>query len=484
MVSIALPAIGRDFHLNLGGLQWVVNAYLVALGSLIILGGSLGDQFGRRRVFVLGAVGFSTASVLCALAPNPALLIAARVVQGVAGALMVPGSLAIVEASFDPEDRGQAIGVWAGWAGISTALGPFVGGALIDAGSWRLVFLIVVLVAAPAAAIAQRSVPESRDEGLAGSPDWAGAALVSLGLGAVVYALVEAGGRGLSDPRVAVAAGSGIALLIAFVAVERRVSRPLIPFELFRSRQFTGANLATLANYFALGGAFFFLILQLQTVLGYGALEAGAATFPFTVVMLLLSPQAGRLSQRVGPRWPMTIGPFVAAGGFLLLAGVGSGSDYLTQILPGVLVFGLGATIFVAPLTSAVLAAVSEQEAGLASALSNAFARLAQLGASATLPVAVGLGSATVVGSVEFASAYERAMLLTAAVSIIGGAIALVTIRRSADEPAVRHPSPSHSCRPSKRRPPGSVTGPDSVNKGALRRRTPQRAQQRDRNLS
>lgn len=461
VVSIALPAIGRDFGLELGGLQWIVNGYMIALGSLIILGGSLGDQFGRRRIFVLGAVGFSLTSVLCALAPSAEFLVAARVLQGAAGAMMVPGSLAILEASFASEDRGQAIGAWAGFAGVSTAIGPFAGGALIDAGSWRFVFLIVVLVAGPAALIALRHVPESRDEEVSGRPDWLGAALVSLGLGGVVYTLVEAGGRGLDDPLVAVLGATGVVLLVAFVLVERRVARPLVPFEVFRSRQFTGANLATLANYFALGGAFFFLALELQAVLGYSALEAGAAIFPTTLIMLVLSPQAGKLSQRIGPRWPMTVGPLVAAVGFLLLGRLGPGSDYLTDVLPGIVVFGLGLTTFVAPLTTTVLAAVPDHEVGLASALSNAFARLAQLGASAVLPLAAGLGAGTAVGPGEFAAGFSRAMLLSAAMAVVGAAIAFLTIRRAADEPVVRHASPSHGCDPSGRpkRPPLGAVG-------------------------
>lgn len=452
VVSIALPAIGREFNLELGGLQWIVNGYMIALSSLIILGGSLGDQYGRRRIFVIGAVGFSVTSVLCALAPTAGVLVGARVLQGAAGAMMVPGSLAILEASFAPEDRGQAIGAWAGFAGISTAIGPFAGGALVDAGSWRFVFLIVVLVAGPAALITLRHIPESRDDDVTGRPDWLGAALVSLGLGGVVYALVKAGGRGLGDPLVATVGALGVVLLVAFVLVERRVRRPLVPFRVFRSRQFTGANLATLANYFALGGAFFFLALELQTVLGYSALEAGAATFPTTLLMLLLSPQAGKVSQRIGPRWPMTVGPLVAAVGFLLLGRLEPASGYASDVLPGVVVFGLGLTIFVAPLTSAVLAAVPDHEAGLASALSNAFARLAQLGSSAILPLAAGLGASTAVGPGAFAAGFSRAMTICAAVLVGGAAIAFFTIRRAAaEEPVVRRPSPTHGCGPSAR---------------------------------
>ena len=457
VAGLALPAIGREFDLALGGLQWVVNSYMVALGALIVFGGSLGDRYGRRRVFVLGAVGFSVASVLCAVAPSSGLLIAARVLQGIAGAMLVPGSLALVEASFHPDDRGQAIGAWAGWAGVSTAAGPFLGGALVDAGSWRLVFLIVVLVAGPAALLAARYVPESGDADAGRRPDWLGAALISAALGGLVYALVEAGGRGLDDPRVAVTGALGVLLLAAFVLAERRVAHPLLPSGLFRSRQFTGANLATLANYFAIGGAFFFLSLQLQTVVGFSALEAGAATFPSTLIMLLLSPQAGRLGQRIGPRWPMTIGPLVAAVGFVLLARIGRDSTYVADVLPAIVVFGLGLTIFVAPLTAAVLSAVPDTEAGLASAMSNAFGRLAQLGSSSVLPLAAGLGASTAVGPGEFSAGYRNAMLICAGAAVVGAVIAFLTVRRGREEPVVRQPSPTHACVPTTRRLDGGV---------------------------
>jgi MFS family permease len=257
----------------------------------------------------------------------------------------------------------------------------------------------------------------------------------------------------------------GVVLLVAFVLVERRVRRPLVRFEVFRSRQFTGANLATLANYFALGGAFFFLALELQTVLGYSPLEAGAATFPPTLLLLLLSPQAGKLGQRIGPRWPMTVGPLVAAVGFLMLGRLESESRYLTDVLPGLVVFGVGLTTFVAPLTTAVLAAVPDHEAGLASAISNAFARLAQLGSSAVLPLAAGLGTATTLGPGEFASGFSRAMTISAGIAVVGGVIAFFTIRRAADEPALSHPSPSHACAPSARpgrAPFGAVGNPEA----------------------
>ena len=444
VVSVALPAIGEHLGLDLGGLQWVVNGYLLSLSALIILGGSLGDRYGRKRIFVAGLAGFALTTLLCGLAPSGGLLIAARVLQGVAGALLVPASLAIVEASFAPEDRGRAIGAWSGFSGISAAIGPFVGGWLVDAGSWRLVFLVVVVFALAAAAVAVRALPESRDERMTGRPDVLGAALASAGLGATTYALVE-GASGM-DSTVAAIGVVGLVAIAALLVVETRVRQPMLPLHVFRSRQFAGANLATLANYFALGGTFFFLTLQLQTVLGYSALEAGAASFPSTLIMLLFSPRAGRLAQRIGPRLPMTVGPVVVALGMLLLARVQQDSTYLGTVLPAILVFGVGVTIFVAPLTAAVLAALDDREAGIASAINNAAARFAQLMASAALPALAGLGAATEVGPGAFSDGFRTAMLICAAVSLAGALVSWLTIRTAAPDPPHTHPSHTHGC--------------------------------------
>jgi EmrB/QacA subfamily drug resistance transporter len=446
VVTVALPHIGRDLGLDLGGLQWVMNAYLLALSALMITGGSLGDIYGRRKVFNSGLVAFAATSLLCAVAPTEEVLIGARVLQGAAAALLVPTGLAIVEASFAEEDRGRAVGAWAGWSGISSALGPFLGGWLVDAGSWRWVFGIVVAVALAAAWIGVRHLPESRAS-RAGRrrPDWAGAVLISLGLGGLTYALVEAGGRGLGDPVVVVVGGAGCALLGAFVLVERRVPDPMLPLAIFRSRQFSGANLATLANYLAIGAMFFFLSLQLQDVLGYSALAAGAASFPATLIMLAFSPLAGKLGQEIGPRIPMTIGPLVLAVGLVLLAGIEQGDGYVEAVLPGVVVFGIGMTIFVAPLTAAVLAALPDEQAGIASAVNNAAARMAQLLASAALPAAAGLGAGTAVGPGAFSEGFRTAMLIAAAIAALGGLISWATIRGRAGR-APRHPSPSQAC--------------------------------------
>jgi EmrB/QacA subfamily drug resistance transporter len=310
VVTVALPGIGRDLDLKFGGLQWVMNAYLLTLSALMITGGSLGDLFGRRRTFNSGLLGFAATSLLCALAPSAGVLIAARILQGACAALLVPASLAIVEAGFAEEDRGAAVGAWSGWSGISSLIGPFLGGWLIDAASWRWVFAIVVVVALAAAWLGARHLPESTGQS-GGRPDWTGSGLVSFGLAAITYALVEGGGRGLGDARVLAAGAAGCLLLAAFLLFEYRSSNAMLPLAIFRSRQFSGANAATLANYTAIGAMFFLLSLQLQDVLGYSALGAGAASFPATLTMLLFSPQAGKLGQRIGARIPMTVGPLV-----------------------------------------------------------------------------------------------------------------------------------------------------------------------------
>ncbi|MBA3429942.1 MAG: DHA2 family efflux MFS transporter permease subunit [Actinobacteria bacterium] len=445
VVSVALPSIGREFGLDLSGIQWITNGYLLTLSALIILGGSLGDLFGRRRMFVTGLAGFGVMSLVCSIAPNVEVLIGARLLQGIAGAMLVPSSLAIVDTVFAEQDRGRAIGAWSSGSAISTAFGPFVGGYLVDVASWRLVFLIVVVFVAAAIPIAIRHVPETRDEEVRGvRPDYLGAALISLGLAGLTYALVEGPTRGVTSPFVAVTGIGGVAALIAFVATERRVAHPMLPFAIFSSKQFTGANLVTLANYFALGGAFFFLVLQLQNVLGYSAIAAGAALLPVNVLMFTLSPQAGKISQRIGPRIPLTIGPMVVAAGLVLLGNVKPGSSYATSVLPAAVVFGMGLTIFVAPLTAAVLAAVDEHQAGIGSAINNATARLAGLLAAAVLPIAAGLSGQT--DGAAFAAGFQRAMYISAGVSVVGGLIAFATVRRATRIQSRAHPHVSLAC--------------------------------------
>ena len=426
VVNVALPTIAEDLDAGLSGLQWTLDAYLVTLSSLLLLGGSLGDQYGRRRVYLLGMAAFTAASLLCGLAPNITLLVAARAVQGVGAAMLVPGSLAILSSTFHPDDRARAIGAWSALAGATSAIGPFLGGWLIDAVSWRLIFVINLPLAAVAGFVTLVHVPESPDRRPSHAPpDVAGAATVSLGLAAVAFALIE-GSSGFGAVEAA-AAGAGVAALVAFVVIERRSRRPMLPLGIFRSRQFTGANLTTLAVYAALGGTLFLLVLELQLVLGYSALEAGASLLPVTMIMLLLSARMGALAQRIGPRWPMTVGPLVVAAGLVLLARVGAGDGYLTDVLPGVVVFGLGLSATVAPLTAAVLAAVDDAHMGVASGVNNAAARVAGLLAVAVLPAAVGLDLAG--GPDAITDGVHRSLLVGAGLCVAGGLVAYATIR-------------------------------------------------------
>jgi EmrB/QacA subfamily drug resistance transporter len=446
VVNVALPAIGRSFHTGLSGLQWTIDAYLLTMGALLLLGGSIGDLFGRRRAFIVGLGLFSVASVLCGLAPSSGTLIVARALQGIGGALLVPESLALIAATFRASDRGAAIGAWSGLAGVATAIGPFLGGWLIDAVSWRLVFLINPPIAAAAAWIAYRHVPESKDPEASPRLDLGGAAAATLGLAGVVYALIEGPTKGFTSGTVAISGIVGVLLLALFPLVEARVSQPMVPLEIFRNRQFTGANLTTLTVYAALGGAMFFLVIELQTVLGYSALAAGAAFVPITVLMFLLSARAGRLAQRIGPRLPMTVGPAVAGLGFILLSRVGSGSTYLGTVLPGVVVFGLGLAFTVAPLTTAVLGAVEDRHAGVGSGVNNAVSRVAGLLAVALLPVAAGFARANAAGGSSFASGFTRVMWISAGLCWIGGLISFLTIRDAASVRVVPHPSPQQAC--------------------------------------
>jgi EmrB/QacA subfamily drug resistance transporter len=436
VVTVALPAMGRDLGLSVSGLQWVMNGYLLTLSALMLLGGALGDTMRRSRVFVVGLIGFAIASLGCAVAPTAWLLVVARVLQGVAGAMLVPNSLALLETSFTGDDRGAAIGHWAGWSAVSTAIGPLVGGVLVEVASWRFVFLAVAPLALVAAWIAARhSPPNEKASGPARSVDWLGALLVTLGLAGVVTALIVGPTMGFGTPLPAITGLCGIACLAAFVVVERRVTHPLLPFDVFESLQFSGANLTTLFVYAALSGLFFVLMLQLQNVLGYGALAAGASLLPINALMLLLSSPMGRLAHRMGPRAPMTVGPIVAGLGMLLFARVQPATSYLGALLPATIVFGVGLSITVAPLTATVLAAVSPRLAGVASAVNNAVARLAGLLATAALPAAAGFAQLADPRGAELARGFVRSMWICAALCAVGGAVAFATVRRM-DEPA------------------------------------------------
>ena len=428
VVNVALPALGEDLDAGIGGLAWTLNGYTLTLASFLLLGGSLGDRFGRRRVFVVGTIWFALASLLCGLAPSIELLVAARALQGVGGALLTPGSLAMIAGLFEGEERGRAIGLWSGLTGLASAVGPFVGGWLIDAAGWRWVFLINLPIAAVVVWVAQRHVPETRDPDAAPRMDLPGAALAAGGLAGVTYALVQAGERGWSAA-VLVAAGGGLAALAAFVVVERRSRHPMLPLALFRSRQFSAANAVTFLVYAALGGIFFALVMHLQIVGRYSPLVAGSALLPVTALLLLLSGPAGALSGRIGPRLPMSLGPLVSAGGVLLMLRIGARPSYLVDVLPAATVFGLGLAITVAPLTSAVLAAAPSRYAGIASGVNNAVARAASLLAVAVLPLVAGLRGEEYRQPDAFAAGFRVAALVCAALLAAGGLIALVTIR-------------------------------------------------------
>lgn len=436
VVNVALPTIGRELGGGLSTQQWVLDGYLLTLSSLLLLGGALGDRYGRRRVFLAGLVAFTVASLACGLAPNGGALIAARLAQGVGAAALVPGSLALIDSVIVSEDRGRAIGIWAGMSGVTSALGPFIGGWLVDAVTWRWVFFINVPLVAIAILVALRHVPETRDATAAGRPDFLGAASVTLGLTGVIYALIEVPGRGWTALTI-VSAAVGAGALAAFPVIEHRQRAPLLPLGIFRSKQFTGANLTTLAVYAAMGGGLFLLALQLQQSMGYSALAAGLATMPTTIIMLLASPRIGGIAGRTGPRLPMTVGPLVAGAGLALMARVTPGSSYVTTTLPAVIVFGLGLSITVAPLTSTVLAAVSEDHVGAASGANNAVSRLASLLAVAVLPVAAGIDAGA---GQPLGAGFSRAMLISAAICVAGGLIAWITIRTAT--PVHRHTIP------------------------------------------
>ncbi|MFJ6986334.1 MULTISPECIES: MFS transporter [unclassified Streptomyces] len=461
VVNVALPRIGRDLDAELSALQWTVNAYMLTLAGLILLGGSLGDRYGRRKVFVIGVVWFAVASLLCGLAPTAEVLIAARALQGIGGALLTPGSLALIQASFHPDDRGRAVGLWSGFGGVGAAVGPFLGGWLVDGPGWRWVFLINVPLAALCVPVALRHVPESSAgvpaggrsgsgsgsgvrsgadsvtrtavpgsgaaaRGARGHFDVLGAALGALSLALVTYALIEAAEGSLV---VVVTAVAGVAAGVAFVVVERRRPDPMMPPDIFASRQFTAVNLVTLCVYAGLGGYFFLSALQLQVVAGYSALGAGTALLPPTVLMLLLSARSGELADRIGPRVPLTVGPLLCAAGMLLMLRVGPDASYPADVLPAVLVLGCGLVTLVAPLTATVLASVDVTRAGLASGINNAAARAAGLVAVAALPLLTGMGAEAYRSPDAFDTSFDRAMWLCAGALVAGAVVAFTTVR-------------------------------------------------------
>jgi EmrB/QacA subfamily drug resistance transporter len=446
VTNVALPTIARDLGTGVSGLQWVLNGYLLTLAALILLGGSLGDRYGRRLMFIVGVVWFTLASAACAAAPNVEVLIAARVVQGIGGALLTPASLAIIESTFHPNDRGRAIGAWSALTGIGAAAGPLLGGYLIDGVSWRAIFLINLPLGALVVIAALRRIPETRDPTVHGRVDVAGSLLAALGLGGLTFALIQ-GSAGLAPAAVAAATALGALALLAFVAVERRVESPMLPLSIFSSRQFTVANVLTFVVYGALGGVFFLLVAVLQTSLGYTPLAAGAASLPITALMLALSSRAGGWAQRIGPRKPLTLGPLLIAAGMLMMSRIGPGDTYLGTILPAVIVFGLGLSATVAPITATALAAADARHSGVASGVNNAVSRTAQLAAVAVLPVVAGISGADFQRPDAIADGFQIAMYVTAATAIAGAVIAWTMISDDVlERAAVPEGEPDEHC--------------------------------------
>jgi len=440
VVGIALPTIGRQFHASLGTLQWVVTGYTLTLASLLLLGGSLGDHFGRRRIFAIGVVWFTLASATCAVVPGTTALIVARILQGIGGALLTPGSLAILQASFDPDDRGRAIGAWSGLGGVATAAGPLLGGYLIAAASWRFIFVINVPLGVVVLFISIRHVPESRDPTAVHHIDVLGALLATVALAGVTYGLIEGPEQGWAKPAVTTMLAVGIVSAAAFILVERASSAPMLPLSVFRLRQFTVTNGVTFIVYAALGGALFLLPVQLQVADHYSPLESGLALLPLTLIMLALSARSGKLATRIGPRLQMSVGPVVVGVGLALLARVATDSNYLSGVLPAVLVFGFGLAITVAPLTATALAAVPSEHSGLASAVNNDVARIGSLIAVAVLPALAGISGVSYLHPAEFSKGFRTATFVAAALCLAGGVLSAVGIRNPTSAPSEPQP--------------------------------------------
>ncbi|MGV9412093.1 MFS transporter [Nocardia sp. NPDC003693] len=456
VVNVALPRIGAEFGASMAGLQWTVNAYSLTLAGLILLGGALGDRFGRRRVFVIGVVWFAVASALCGAAQNVEMLIAARALQGVGGALLTPGSLAIIQASFTPRDRAPAVGAWSGLGGVAGAIGPFVGGWLVEYAGWRWVFLLNVPLAIVVVLVAVRHVPETRDAGSHGKFDVLGAVAAALCLTGITYALTTAPEAGANRALVVGSAVLGVVAGMVFVVVERRRSarangpaptgpQPMVPVDVFASRQFTAINAVTFVMYGAMGVVFFLLVLTLQVVAGFSPIAAGTALLPSTVLMLLFSARAGALAQKVGPRWPITIGVLLAAAGMLLMTRVSEHTSYLGTVLPAAIVFGLGLTLAVAPLTATVLASADERHAGVASGVNNAVARAAGLLAVAAIPPLAGLTGDAYNNPADFEHGFRIALFVCVALMLLAAVLTVLTVED--DALAAAPPEAEPECR-------------------------------------
>lgn len=420
IVNVALPTIDSDLDAGTAGLTWTVNAYTLTLASLILLGGSLGDRFGRRRVFLLGVVWFAAASLLCGIAPSVGVLVAARALQGIGGALLTPGSLAILQASFRPADRSRAIGIWSGVGAVAAVIGPLLGGWLLDVGSWRWIFLVNLPVAGLVLVLA-RFIPETRDEAAPKRTDFLGVVCAVVGLGALTYGLTVA-----STPAIL----GGVLVLAAFVAHERRTPVPMLPLDVFRSRTFSATNVVTLFVYAALGGIALWLVVTLQVVANESPMQAGLALVPLTACMLLLSPLAGAVSDRIGPTVPMTVGPLIMAASAAALTRVDSDTFYLVDVIVPTIAFGVGLAATVTPLTATVLAAVPDHQAGIASGVNNAVARTGSLLAIAVLPLVTALGSDGFDDAATLRPAFVTAMWICAGLLAAGGLVSAALVRR------------------------------------------------------
>ena len=429
VIGIALPTIGREFQASLGTLQWVVTGYTLTLASLLLLGGSLGDRYGRKRVFVIGVAWFALSSAACAVATGSTQLIALRVLQGVGGALLTPGSLAILEASFAPDDRSEAIGAWSGLGGVATAAGPLIGGYLISAASWRWIFLINLPVGILVLMMSARHVPESRDPASRGSIDALGAALATVALAALAFALIGGPMHGWRSPPVLAALVTGLAATAGFFVRERRAPAPMLPLGLFRARQFTVTNAVTFVVYAGLGGVLFLLPVVLQVVDHYSPLQSGLALLPLTAVMLVFSARSGRLAASIGPRLQMSVGPMVVGAGLALLTRAPGSSSYVTGVLPAVVVMAIGLAATVAPLTATALNSAPGAHAGLASAVNNDVARIGSLVAVAVLPALSGIAGLSYLHPQALAHGFQRAVLIAGSWCVIGGMLAAAGIR-------------------------------------------------------
>jgi EmrB/QacA subfamily drug resistance transporter len=440
VVNVALPHIGDTFDSNMDSLQWVVNGYTLMLAALVLTAGALGDHYGRRKVFIIGVVWFGLASALCGMAPNVTTLLTARVLQGIGAGLLTPGSLAIIQSTIRKQDRARAIGAWSGLGGVFTAAGPFIGGWLVDGPGWPWVFYINIPVVVLCLVATLKFVPESRDPAANGRFDLVGSGLGMIGLGGITFALVQSGARAAS----LTAAVIGVAAFVAFVVVERRRRAPMLPPAMFANRQFSAINAVTFGIYAGLSGVLFFLVMQLQVVSHYSAFAAGITMLPFTILMLLFSSRAGAVAERLGPRLPLTLGPALSAVGVLLLLTVGPHAPYLTHVLPGVLIIGIGMTITVAPLTAGVLAAADSSHAGVASGINNAVARAASLLAVAALPLAAGITGRAYQDPAAFDSGFRIAVFICAALFAASALTSVLLVRN----PAKTAPEPTQpACR-------------------------------------